>query len=141
MNKIKGIGGWLLIVLLDFIISGIINLNLLIQKITLLSAPNTKPLGVLISITLLLIYCTFIFISAFMILTKRKFAIKSFLVAAIAGTIFIIWYYLIAILIYYQHTFNQIFSNSLIVIINIAIVVLIAFYLFKSKRVKNTLVK
>jgi hypothetical protein len=139
-NSVKGIGGWLLIVLLDLFISGLSTFILFIQKIILILTGQAK-LGVYLSAFLLLIYCIFISITIFMILNKRKLAIKTFFITAIIGTVFLIWYYLLSSLIYHQFTPEQMFSNWIIVIVNIALTVLIAFYFMKSKRAKNTLLK
>jgi len=137
-NSIKGIGGWLLVVLLDFIFSAITLFILLIEKINMIFTGQAK-FGVYISSFLLLAYCISISITIFMILTKRKLAIRTFIITAIIGTIFLIWYYLISQLIFNYN--SQIISNLIFVLINIAITVLIGLYLIKSKRVKNTLKK
>jgi hypothetical protein len=138
-NSIKGIGGWLLVVLLDFIFSTITTFILFMQKLMAILT-NQAKFGVYISAFLLLAYCISITITIFMILTKRKLAIKIFIITAVIGAIFLIWYYLISQLIYY-YNLNQIISNLIFVLINLAITVLIAAYLIKSKRVKNTLTK
>jgi len=139
-NSIKGVGGWLLVVVLLCILSGISNFILLVQRIIIIFTSQAKA-GVFISASLLFIYCFLIWLTVFMILAKKKFAIKSFITAVIIGALFLIWYYLVSTLIYLQYTSGQIFSNLLIVIINICITILIAFYLTKSTRVKNTLTK
>ncbi|MBS3077811.1 DUF2569 family protein [Candidatus Pacearchaeota archaeon] len=135
-NSTKGIGGWLLVVLLMCILSGISNFILLVQKITNIFTLNVLQ-GVYLSAFLLLVYCIFIGITIFMILTKKKFAVKSFIIAAIVGTVFLIWYYIVAQLIYNPNV--PIISNLIIVIVNISINILVAAYLTKSRRVKNTL--
>jgi len=135
-NSAKGIGGWLLVVLLMCILSGISNFILLVQKITNIFTLNVLQ-GVYLSAFLLLVYCIFIGITIFMILTKKKFAVKSFIIAAIVGTVFLIWYYIVAQLIYNPNV--PIISNLIIVIVNISINILVAAYLTKSRRVKNTL--
>jgi hypothetical protein len=139
-KSVKGINGWLLVILLDFIFSGINVFILLLQKLTGIFT-NQAKIGVYISAFLLLTYCIFLSITIFMILTKRKSAIKTFFITAIIGAIFLFWYYLLSSLIYHQFTSEQMFFNWIIVIVNIALTVLIAFYFMKSKRVKNTLVK
>ena len=136
---LKGIGGWLIVVLLLCVLSWISNFVLLIQKI--ISITNQAKIGVFISASLLLIYLLFMGATIFMILTKKKLAIKLFIISIIVGAIFLIWYYLISLLIYSTNISNQIFPNLLTIILNITVTVLIAFYFIKSKRVKNTFVK
>jgi len=138
-SSVKGIGGWLLVILLNFFISGLNVFILLIQKLMGIFTNRAKT-GVYISAFLLLMYCIFISITIFLILNKKKFAIKSFFITAIIGIIFIIWYYLLSSLIYHQFTSQQMFYNWIIVIVNIAWTILIAFYFIKSRRVKNTLI-
>jgi hypothetical protein len=138
-RELRGIGGWLIVILLLCILSWISNFVLLVQKIT--SITIQTPKGVFISASLLLIYLFFIGFTIFMILTKKKLAIKLFIISMVIGAIFLIWYYLISLLIYSTNISNQIFSNLLTIIINIAITALIALYFIKSKRVKNTLIK
>ena len=138
-KQLKGIGGWLIVVLLLCVLSWISNFVLLIQKI--ISITNQAKIGVFISASLLLIYLLFMGATIFMILTKKKLAIKLFIISIIVGAIFLIWYYLISLLIYSANIGDKLFSNLLTIVINIAISILIAFYFIKSKRVKNTLIK
>ena len=138
-KQLKGIGGWLIVVLLLCVLSWISNFVLLIQKI--ISITNQAKIGVFISASLLLIYLLFMGATIFMILTKKKLAIKLFIISIIVGAIFLIWYYLISLLIYSANIGDKLFSNLLTIVINITITILIAFYLIKSKRVKNTLIK
>ena len=140
-NSPKGIGGWLLVVLLGFIFSGITILILFVQKLTIILTNQVK-FGIYISLFLIFLYLIFIANTILMILNKRKFAVKTFIATAIVGTIFQIWYYIVSQLIYNPNNYTtQIISNIPFVLINIAIVFLMATYLLKSKRVKNTLVK
>ena len=138
-KQLKGIGGWLIVVLLLCVLSWISNFVLLIQKI--ISITNQAKIGVFISASLLLIYLLFMGGTIFMILTKKKSAIRWFIISIVVGAIFLIWYYLISLLIYSTNISNQIFPNLLTIILNITVTVLIAFYFIKSKRVKNTFVK
>jgi len=136
-NSTKGIGGWLLIILIDFIFSGLSTFILLIQKLIIIFTSHAKA-GVYISAVLLVTYIFFIWLTAYMILIKKKFALKTFIISAVTGTIFLIWYYIVSQLI----NNNPIYiPNLLFVIVNIIITILIAGYLFLSKRVKNTLIK
>ena len=139
-NKgLKGISGWLIAVLLLCMLSWISNFVLLIQKI--ISITIQPRIGIFVSASLLLIYSFFMGATIFMILTKKKSAIRWFIISIVIGAIFLIWYYLISLLIYYPGQISQIPSNLLTIIINVAITVLIAFSFIKSRRVKNTFVK
>lgn len=134
----KGIGGWLLVILISCILSAISNLPVLIQKIVALAAQFR--IGVLISAALLLIYEIFIWMTISGIFKKKKLAIKWYLYSFIAGALFVIWYYLVSWFIYYPDKTMQIIQNFIIVFVNIIITFLILKYFLKSKRVKNTLV-
>lgn len=138
-KQLKGIGGWLLIILFICIFSWISNFVLLIQKI--ISITIHASAGLFISASLLLIYSIFLGATVLMILTKKKLAITLFIISIVTGAIFLIWYYLISLLIYSTNISNKIFQNLLTIIINITITIVIAFYFIKSKRVKNTLIK
>jgi len=133
-----GIGGWLLVVLLLCILSAISNLALLIQKLA--SIITQFKVGILISAVLLLVYSTLIWITIFMIFKKKKSAIKGYIYSFIAGTLFVIWYYLVSWLIYFPDQTVQIVQNLIIIFVNVLIMALMLLYLLKSKRVKNTLV-
>ena len=134
----NGIGGWLLVVLLLCILSAISNLALLIQKLA--SIITQFKVGILISAVLLLVYSTLIWITIFMIFKKKKSAIKGYIYSFIAGTLFVIWYYLVSWLIYFPDQTVQIVQNLIIIFVNVLIMALMLLYLLKSKRVKNTLV-
>lgn len=138
-KQTKKIGGWLLVLLLDLFVSGLIMGIFFIQRvIAILSSQAT--LGVYISAFLLFLYGIFIIITIFKILTKKKSAISTFIVTAIVGVIFVIWYYLLSSLIYSQFSSEQMVYNWINVIFNIALTVVMVLYLIKSKRVKKTLV-
>jgi hypothetical protein len=139
-DPISSIGGWLLIVLLGLILSAISIFILLIQKLVVIFSSHART-GVYISAILLIGYCAFISITIFMILKRRKIAIKTFIVSAIIGAIFLIWYYIVSQLIYDPDYMKQLTNNILFVIVNIAITIVIGCYLIKSKRVKNTLTR
>jgi len=139
-KKFKGIGGWLILITLMFIFSAIANTYLLIQKIILLF--NNPSLGIYISAILSGIYCVLIWLSIIFIFMKKKIAVKLFIYAIVAGTIFIFWYFLISQLIYSSLNFMEILQNNIIIILfNLIINILVVIYLLKSKRVKNTLIK
>lgn len=139
-KQTKKIGGWLLVLLLDLFVSGLIMSIFFLQRvIAILSSQAT--LGVYISTCLLFFYELFIGITIFKILTKKKSAIKTFIITAIVGAIFVIWYYLLSSLIYHQFSSEQMVYNWINVIFNIALTVVMAIYLIKSKRVKKTLIK
>lgn len=133
-KKLRGIGGWLLIILFICIISWITNFILFVQISTLI---RTQTVEIFISAFFLLAYLFLMGSTIFMILAKKKSATKLFIISIIIGAIFLIWHYLIVPLIYLSKKI-VIFPNLLTIIINITITILIIFYLIKSKRVKNT---
>jgi hypothetical protein len=134
----KGIGGWLLVVLLLCILSAVSNLNILIPR--LISVITQFKIGVLISAALLLVYYIFMGMTILMIFKKKKLAIKGYTYSFITGALFMIWYHLVAWFIYFPDKTVQIAQNFVAVLVSILIMALILLYLLKSKRVKNTLV-
>jgi hypothetical protein len=140
-KKGKSIGGWLILILILLICSVISTIYLLMQKII---AIFTKIVGtgVYISAILLIIYSILLLLTIFFIINKKKKAIKTFIIAIIAGALFSIWYYIIGKLIYYPELKTQILTYNITnVIINLGISIAIGAYLLKSKRVKSTLTK
>lgn len=131
VKKIEGIGGWLLVLIFDLIFSSISNSFILFQKI------NQKG----ISSFLLGAYILFITITLFMILFKKRAAIRTFIAGAIAGAAFLIWDFIVLPFEFLSTNPKALFFNLFFIIANIAITVIIALYLLKSKRVKNTLKK
>lgn len=136
MKDKKGINGWLIPVVLVCIFSALSNTYRLIQRIIAISTQN-PALGVYVSMALLVIYCILIWMVIIFIFMKKKAAIKSFIAAAISGTIFSFWFYLLSQLIYTPA--SSIVGGLLAFLLNLIIVALILVYLLKSKRVKKTL--
>lgn len=139
----KKISGWLLLILGICFYSALFASNLLFQRINwIFNANAVTGFGVYISAILLIFYCIAIFTTIVFILMKKKLAIKMFIISGIFETLFTIWFYLIGQLIYFPEKASLIWKyNSIVVIINLAIILGIMFYLLKSKRVKETLVR
>jgi hypothetical protein len=141
-TKLKGISGWLAVIVILFVLSLLSALYLLIQRIIWIFTIQVGT-GVYISSILLLIFCTLTAYSLFLIFKKKKKAIKFSIIALFAGFLFNLWFYLIGQLIFYpgqektQVITNGVYTN----ILNLALVFVIISYFRKSKRVKNTFVK
>lgn len=136
-KKLQGINGWLAIVLAIFILSAINSIILLNQKISVLVYLSFR-IGVLISAVLLFVYCFFILFSIFLMLKKKKIAVKISITTLIIGIIFLIWYDIVGMIIFYG---KLILADLINFLINLVIMIVVILYLKKSKRVKNTLVK
>jgi hypothetical protein len=136
-KKLSGIGGWLLIILIEFILSAISSIFLLAQKVISI-AQGKALLGVYVSIILLLFYLAFIIASICLILLKKKRATKIVMTTLIISIVFAVWYYFLGRLII---TKQVLADDLLLCLIDLTISVLMIFYFKKSKRVKNTLVK
>jgi uncharacterized membrane protein len=80
-------------------------------------------------------------ITIFSIVSKKKSAVRNYIITIVIGAIFLIWYYLLSSLIYHQFSPAQMLSNWMNVIVNIAITFGIAVYLVNSQSVKKTLTK
>lgn len=130
-KKIEGIGGWLLVLIFDLIFSSISNSFILFGKI------NQKG----ISSFFLGAYILFTTITLFMILFKKRAAIRTFIAGALAGAAFLIWDFLVLPFGFLSTNPKALFFNLFFIIANITITVIITLYLLKSKRVKNTLKK
>ncbi len=130
-KKIEGIGGWLLVLIFDLIFSSISNSFILFGKI------NQKG----ISSFFLGAYILFTTITLFMILFKKRAAIRTFIAGALAGAAFLIWDFLVLPFGFLSKNPKALFFNLFFIIANITITVIITLYLLKSKRVKNTLKK
>lgn len=137
VKKISEINGWLLVVLIGFIISTISAIVLLYQKIT--GIMQGKALwGVYVSSLILLFYLVFIISSIFFIILKKKSAVKISMITLVIGIFFAIWYYILGRLIIYS---SISLNDFLLCLFNLVILVLMIFYFKKSKRVKNILTK
>jgi len=137
IKKLSGINGWLLIVLIDFILSAISGIVLLYLRIIGI-IQGKAAWGVYISSLILLIYLAFIISSIFLITLKKKSAVKTAMITLIIGIVFAVWYYILGKLIITE----QISINDfLLCLFNLVILVLMIFYFKKSKRVKNTLIR
>ena len=139
-KNLKGISGWLAVILIVFIISALNNSYLLIQRIIWLFTKIIGP-GVYISMFLLLIYSSLMWYSIYLILKKKKKAIKFSIIALITGFISGLWFYLIGRIILTQFTRLTIINGISTILFNLILILAIISYLKKSKRVKNTLVR
>lgn len=140
-KRLEGIRGWLLVILLVCVYSALSSSYLLVQRINNILTKGVAS-GVYISVILLIVYCFFLFLTIYMILTKKKRAVSTFVFAAISGTAFSFWFLLISQFIYYPAQKSLILSYNLpMAIINLAVVITVLLYLKKSERVRNTLVK
>ena len=139
-RNLKGIAGWLAVVLIIFIISALNNSYLLIQRIVWMFT-MTIGLGVYISMLILLVYSFLIWYSVYLILKKRKKAVKLSIIALIAGFIFGLWFYLIGKIIFTKFTKLIIISGIPVILFNLILIIAIISYLKKSKRVKATLIR
>ena len=132
--------GWLVLVVIVFTISALNFSYLLIQRIIWLFT-RTIGTGVYISMFLLLIYCYFMWSSIYLILKKRKKAVKFSIIALITGFIFGLWFYLIGRIIFTQFTRFTLINGIPVILFNLILIIIIIFYLKKSKRVKATLTR
>ncbi len=140
-KRLEGIRGWLLVVLLVCIYSALSSSYLLIQRVNAIMTKSVSS-GVYISVILLIIYCFLIWATVYFIIGKKKKAVSMFVLAAIFGTMFSIWFLLVSQLIYYPSQKSLILSYNLpMVVINLAITLTVLLYLKKSNRVKNALIK
>jgi hypothetical protein len=99
-------------------------------------------IGVPISAGLLFFYCIFAFLTILFIFMKKKIAIKTFVITAIFGFLFLIWFFLIGLLINFTKKIVTIwlFSYNPLVIILILLLIPAIIYMLKSQRVRNTLI-
>jgi hypothetical protein len=136
-NKLKGISGWLMLVLILFFCSALNALYMLIQRIVW-AFTRTIGTGVYISMFFFLIYSVLLGVSICLILMKKKKAIKFSIIALTSGIVLNLWYYLIGQLIFNPY-YNLFYIPTLLV--NLIILIGIMVYIKKSRRVKNTFVR
>jgi len=138
-SKLKGINGWIIIILILFAFSALNAFYLIVQRLIWIFTQQIEW-GVKVSLFLLITYFTLICFSLYFILEKKKKAVKMSIISLVFGAVFALWYYVIGRLIFlYGKT--MIISGIFSFIINLAIIILVIFYFKKSKRVKNTLIK
>jgi len=137
--KINNLGGWLIVVLVLFVLSFLSSFSLLVEKMLAILFLKVG-FGVYVSAILLLIYSIFLLYSITLILQRKKKAYKTSIKTLYLGILFNLWYFVIAQLIFYIN-FNYFILNISNFICNTAISIILILYLKKSKRVKNTLVK
>ncbi len=130
--KTKNLGGWLIIVLILFVLSFLSAFSLLVEKMLAILFLNIR-FGVYIS-------AIFLFYSIVLILQRKKKAYKTSIAALYIGILFSLWYFVIAQLIFYSN-FRYFVLNTADFILNTAVLIILILYLKKSKRVKKTLVK
>jgi len=133
----KKIGGWLIAVLIVFGVSLLSSFVLLADRVISIFAQKAAW-GVYVSVVLLFLYCFFLLYSGRLILNKKKKGIIMGIIALWVGFIFDVWYYLIGGIIFYEGITSYNLINTFI---NLAFVVAISFYLKRSKRVRDTLVR
>jgi len=137
--KIKNLGGWLVLVLVLFLLSFISSFSLLVEKILAILFLKIG-FGVYISAILLLTYSVFLFYSIVLILQRKKKAYKTATKTLYIGILFNLWYFVIAQLLFYINL-NYFILNISNFICNTAVSIVLILYLKKSKRVKKTLVR
>ncbi len=135
----KGIGGWLAVVLAVLALALVSAVIMTAQRISPILLGNASS-GVYISLALLLPYVALLAYTIYLLIKKRKDAITMFISSAIIGGLFAIWFFIIGQAIYAPALFKLAWKlDAFIAASNIALSVAVAFYLLKSKRVKNTL--
>lgn len=140
-KKLASIGGWLLAIIVVLVLSWLSAARLLYERISLFVTKGTVSYGVHISMFLLAVYCVFLGYSLYLILKKRKIAIKTSIISLVIGLVFSLWYYIIGRFIFFSSQQQFIASGFVSFFTNLIIAVAIIFYLKTSKRIKNTLVK
>lgn len=141
VKRVSGLGGWLLIVLMLFILSWISAAKLLYERVVLLIENGSVSYGVHISMFFLAVYCIFLGYSIYLALKKKRIAVKTSIISLAVGIIFLLWYYVVGRIIFYSSQQNLIASGFVFFLTNLILAVLISVYLKSSKRVKNTFVK
>ncbi|MDO8623675.1 MAG: DUF2569 family protein [archaeon] len=138
----QGIKGWLILIILGFFYSALTSSYLLIQRLVWAFTEHIGW-GVFISMFLLFIYCSLIWYSIFLLLTEKKRAVNTSIIALISGFIFLLWYNFIGqLILYIGENKQQVLTNGIFqLFINLLIIIAIALYFKNSKRVKNTFVK
>jgi hypothetical protein len=142
-KKLKGITGWLLIILFIFLVSALSSLILLFQKIKLFIIDSFSSLGVLITIIILIAYCVFIYYGIYLMANEKKKAVKISFIVLILAILFEVWYRILAVIIFYNglDKINLLKFGLMYLMLNLFFIIAIFFYLRNSKRVKETLTK
>ena len=141
-KKLRGIGGWLIPIVLIFFYSALTNSYLLIQRLVWAFTAYIGW-GVFISMFLLFIYCSLIWYSIFLLLTEKKKAVNMSIIAMFSGFIFLLWYNFIGqLILYVGQNKQQVITNGIFqLFLNLLIIIAITLYFKNSKRTKNTFVK
>jgi hypothetical protein len=137
LKRVSGINGWLLIILIDFILSAISSTILLYSRVNNMMQGKTLW-GIYISSFILLFYLIFLVTSILFIILKKKSAIKTAGITFVLGIVFAVWYYILSKLIFDK---PLLIADLFLCLIDLAVIILMIFYFKKSKRVKNTLIK
>lgn len=134
----RGIRGWLIVVLCAYFISALSVIYLIYQRYKVIFDFNA-PLGVRISVVLLILYGTFLLITILFIFMKRRAAVRTAVWTFVFGFIFLIWFYLLGALIFARARFTDLIMHSwIIILINLVVSVSLLVYMLRSERVKRT---
>jgi len=141
-NKLAGISGWLLLIIVLLVISAMNQIYALLARLFLIAiyGPSTGW-GVYITSALLLTCIFMIYYTIYFILSKQKKAISLINKTMLAVITLAFWFYVLGRLIFYTKNTQYINHGIEIFFISTALAVLLMQYFQKSKRVKNTLVK
>ncbi len=146
--KKQGISGWLLIITLIFVLSGIVGLFQLFERVMSLNffySSNSLIVGI-ISLIFLLILLFFIWKTVYLILKKKKNAKNTAIITLWISLAYAVWYRILAGLIF---QFNDLISAGIsniiqrlvFLAISLILIILLIFYFKKSERVRNTFIK
>lgn len=153
----RGIDGWLLVITIIFIISGVIalvnlisTLSILIEKLPRLAQSNiniTNFVIFLISFVFLALVLVFIIRSVYLIISRKKSAIKFSIITLWIAFAFDAWAIIIGCLVLSVNLITN-KSDSIkfpcmmsLMLASLLITIIWTFYFLKSKRVKHTLIK
>jgi hypothetical protein len=140
-DDLDGIDGWLVFVLVVFILSALNATYLLIQRISWAFNPDKiVGTGVFISMFFLLLYCTLIWYAIYHLFEEKKQAVNASILALGAGLLFAFWFNIIGQWIYYvgDNKTAVLQSGSINFVFDLVVTIFLILYLKKSKRVKET---
>ena len=137
----KGIGGWLIAVLVAFALALLSGLSMTAQRISFVLLRSAST-GVYISLALLLPYVVLLSYTIYLTLRKKEDAVTMFISSAVMGSLFVVWFFVLGQAIYAPELFRAAWIFDVAVAaLNILVFVILGAYLLKSKRVQNTLTK
>jgi len=141
-RKPERFGISMILITLFFIIGFLQMMYLIVQRATILvNYGIAGNVGILISSILFFIYASLLVASIFLILARKKIAIKMSIIAMCQMIAVALWFNVIGVLIFYQESLRTFVSNIPYFLINLAIAIAIIAYFARSKRVRKLLVK